>query len=187
MGSHIHVFLPRILQVDADRAGALLNELAQQYAAEHDALGQGMSWSSSGSWWCQRVDDPPDPPYITGEGPAGLLVNICEHVVVFSSVHRFFTLYDSDAGFTYHGEAPSRALKRTLSLRTIIEAVALLFGDGRLAVAAGGGDTDEAVSLVHEEAVTFPQVCEALERSLGRAATTWSELVDCGWFARTAV
>jgi hypothetical protein len=48
--------------------------------------------------------------------------------------------------------------------------VALLFGDGRLAVAAGGGDTDEALGLVHEEAVTFPQVCEALKRRLGPAA-----------------
>ena len=178
MGSHIEVFIARVVAAEPMTVCAALEQLAHGHAVEHEAItgGPGGPHATNYGWWVSRVaEEGSEPAYLLGEGPAGLTINVFEKVICFSSVQRFFTLYDEC--WSYADEDPEIGVRRTPALRRTLEAAARILGDGRFAVAAGGGgDTDAAADLAYYQGASFEQVCSALERQLGPSASTWSEL-----------
>jgi hypothetical protein len=177
MGSHIDVFMARVIAAEPIGISAALEQLARDYAVEHESIAEGPGGfhPTKRGWSLIYVAEGPEPAHFLAEGPAGLSIDVFEKVILFSSVQRFFTLYDGC--WSYADEDPVIAARRTPALRRILEGAARILGDGRLAVAAGGGgDTDAAADLAYYQGASFEQVCSALERQLGPGANAWSEL-----------
>ena len=106
-----------------------------------------------------------DPDYLLGEGSAGFGLDVYQRVICFTSIERYFALYEESLGV-------AMALRRILG-----SAARLLSSATRIAVAAGGfGDTDAAHDLAYYQGATFDEVAAKLEEVAGPPARTWDEL-----------
>lgn len=113
------------------------------------------------------LDRPGDgePDYIWGEGPAGLMMDVYQRVILIRSMERFRALFDESLGV-------ASALRRILG-----STARRLCAAPRIAVAAGGfGITDRATDLAYYEGAPFEGVVAMLEEVAGPPARTWEEL-----------
>jgi hypothetical protein len=118
----------------------------------------------------QAATEPPDPEYLTGEGSAGLSIDVYRRVVCLGSAERFGALYDEAFGIA----VPLREL--------ICSLASSLSHPSTIAVAAAGmGDTDRASDVAHD-AGSFDDVCRELRETAGEPTGAWDCLGEAGWY-----
>jgi hypothetical protein len=152
-----------------------LNELCTSLATEVEAVrtrGQFSRGGRDGTWYVMReATEPADPRYLTGEGSAGLSIDVYRRVVCLGSIERFGALYDAAFGIA-------------IPLRKLICSLAnSLSHPSAIAVAAAGmGDTDRATDVAYYDGGSFDDVCRELRHAAGDPTDDWDRLGDAGWY-----
>jgi hypothetical protein len=152
-----------------------LNDLCISRASEVELVRTGGRFSSGGrdgTWYVvQGATEAADPEYLTGEGSAGLSIDIYRRVVCLGSAERFGALYDKAFGIAL----PFRELICSLAIS--------LAHPSTIAVAAAGmGDTDRAGDVAYYDGGSFDDVCRELRQAVGDPADDWDRLGDAGWY-----
>jgi hypothetical protein len=159
-----------------DAVRRVLEDLSDELRHEIQAIAERGRFSKGcGAWRLERAWVPDgEPEYLTGEGPAGLSIDVYRRVVLVTCDERFHTLYDDSLGLA-------------IPLRSVLCSFALKLGASpRIAVAAGGfGDTDRANDLAYYKDGSFEEVCACLAEVIGPPAGTWAELAHGvrGWYS----
>ena len=110
-----------------------------------------------------------EPEYLFDEGPYGFDIRVYENVACLGHLERFGRLHYDDSPV---------AISLQHVLATVIED---LLGSEPFACVAGGmGDSDRSVDMAYYQRSTFSAVCQQLHGSLGKPATSWSQLNETG-------
>ena len=167
MGSHIDVIFAREIESPHD-ISERLNDVFRDRSVELQAVSHD-SYDSmaveSITWDFLAVPCDGEVPYYLSEGPLGFSVYLYKNCCCLSIGQRFWQLYD-----------PASVIKTPL--RGIIEAVvrSLTVRPIYATLAGGFGDSDAVLDLAYYDGSSFTAICDALDKSLGKPANSWSEM-----------